>query len=200
MNFDLIAKHITPRSVLDIGANTGGWYREAKSRWPDAYFFLIEGNPACAEYLAATGESFRIALLSDAEKEVEFFTRVDAPTCTGSSYKREKTEFYADDKINTDRLPTARLADVCEGSVFDLIKIDTQGSELDILRGGIDIARAAKAIVMEVSLEEYNDGAPLADETLAFMASLGFRATEVLQEIVHPIKRHVIQNDLLFIR
>lgn len=201
MNFELVTKHFTPRAVLDIGANVGGWHNEARLHWPDAYFFLIEGNPACAEMLTMTGASNRITLLSDTEKEVTFYTRQGAPTCTGASYKREQTQFYSDEAIIPHTMTTQRLADVVEGHVFDLIKLDTQGSELDIINGGLDIVKAAKGVIMELSFVEYNKGAPMAPEVSNFMANLGFFQAEVLGDICHPIDRHqIIQRDVLFLK
>lgn len=200
MNFDLIRKHISPTSILDIGANVGGFYHEAKQHWPDAYFLLIEGNPACAEMLAATGASHRIALLSDSEKEVTFHTRKGAPTCTGASYLREQTEFYNDENLITETLSTQRLDDLLDGQPFQLIKIDTQGSELDIFRGGENTLAAAKAVIMEVSHVEYNAGAPMAPDVFRFMEERGFRFGEKLGDIVHPTTRAHIQSDILFLR
>lgn len=200
MNFELIKKHINPTSVLDIGAHTGMWHNEARLHWLNAYFFLIEGNPACAEQLAMTGASMRIALLSDTEKDVEFFTRKDAPTCTGSSYYREDTEFYADGKVEPHVMRTQRLDDVVEGHSFQFIKIDVQGAELDVFRGGLNTLASAQAVVMELSVVEYNKGAPLMDEVIKFMDDHGFRLAEWLGDIVHPINRNVIQRDALFLR
>lgn len=200
MNFDLVKKHINPVSLLDIGANIGGWHNEARLHWPNSYFFLIEGNPACAEQLAMTGASMRIALLSDTEKDVEFFTRKDAPTCTGSSYYRENTVFYEGDKAEPHIMRTQRLDDVVEGHAFQLIKIDVQGAELDVLRGGLTTLASAQAVVMELSVTEYNAGAPLMDETVKFMEDHGFYMAELLGDIVHPINRNVIQRDALFLR
>lgn len=200
MNFDLIKKHINPKSILDVGSNVGHWHNEARLHWLNAYFFLIEGNPACAEQLAMTGASMRIALLSDTEKEVTFFTRNDAPTCTGASYYRENTEFYADNRAVPHTLLTQRLDDVVEGHTFELIKIDTQGSELDILRGAPNTLNAARAVIMEVSLTNYNEGAPQMSETVMFMEAHGFYLAENLGDIVHPVQRNVIQRDCLFLR
>lgn len=200
MNFELITKHFRPKSCLDVGAHIGMWHNHARLHWLDAYFFLIEGNPACAEQLAMTGASMRIALLSDEEKEVTFYTRKDAPSCTGSSYRRENTDFYAEGKVDETKMMTRKLSDVVEGQVFDLIKIDTQGSELDIMRGGLDIIKAAKGVILEMSLVEYNKGAPTWDEVTAFMKDIGFEAAENLGWIVHPISRENIQADILFLK
>lgn len=200
MNFDLIKKHVNPATILDVGANVGHWHNEARLHWLNAFFFLIEGNPACAAQLIQTGAAVRIALLSDTEKEVDFFTRTDAPTCTGASYYRENTTFYGDDKATAQNLRTHRLDDVVGGREFDLIKLDTQGSELDILRGAPNTLSAAKAVIMEVSLTNYNEGAPQMAETVMFMEAHGFHLAENLGDIIHPIDRNVIQRDCLFLR
>lgn len=201
MNFPLITQHIKPRSVLDIGAHTGGWYRDAVQHWPDAYYFLIEGNPACAPALADTGVSHRIALLSDREKEVTFHTRRGIPCATGDSYLREKTPFYADEHLVSTTMETRRLDDVCEGCVFDLVKLDTQGSELDIMRGGDNIMRMAKAVVIEVSHVEYNEGAPSEETVSGHLRSLGFRPVEVVERLNYCLPpHHHIQSSVLFLK
>jgi len=201
MNFDILKQHITPRSCLDIGANRSAWTKEARKHWPDAIYLLVEGNPECREELDASGENFRIALLSDSEKEVTLWQRKGAPACTGVSYKREVgTPFYEGDNAVGVPMMTQRLDDLVEGHPFDLIKIDTQGSELDIFRGAPNTLASAKAVVMELSIIPYNQGAPLADEQIQFMASHGFFVSADLGEICHPISREIIQKDVLFLR
>lgn len=200
MNFDIIKKYIAPKTILDIGAHTGMWHNQARLHWPNAYFFLIEGNPACTEQLAMTGARMKIALLSDTGKEVEFFTRKDAPSCTGSSYYKENTDFYSYGKTDSHIMRTQRLDDVVEGQVFQLIKIDIQGAELDAFRGGPNTLASAQAVVMELAIEPYNIGAPLMPEVVEFMGERGFHIAEFLGDIVHPIGRHVVQKDALFMR
>ena len=49
-------------------------------------------------------------------------------------------------------------------ATFDLVKLDTQGSEIDILNGGSHMIKNTTAIIVEVSHVEYNENAPLVDE------------------------------------
>ena len=53
--------------------------------------------------------------------------------------------------------------------------MDTQGSELDILRGGKNLISKASAVILEISYFEWNLGAPLADEIIDYMESIGFK-------------------------
>lgn len=201
MNFNAIKERINPVSVLDIGAHVGNWYREAKTHWPDAYYLLIEGNPACSGALSDLGVSFRIALLSDTERQVPFHTRRGCGPTSGDSYYREKTPFYEGEQDVVVPLNTQRLDDVCEGQTFQLIKLDTQGSELDIIRGGKTVISAAKAVVIEVSHVEYNEGAPKKEQVIAELEALGFRQDAVVENINYCLPPHNhIQSSILFLK
>lgn len=201
MNLAEVAKRIVPpNAILDIGANRGHWAEEAHKQWPCALIECVEGNPECFEHLAAKPHPFHIALLSDAPKELTFYQRDGAPACTGCSYYRELTEFYEGDKARPVHMQSTTLDTLFPTDTFDLIKLDVQGAELDVLRGGPHLVARAQALLMECALEPYNDGAPLVDEVIEFCQSIGFGAAEPIEDIVHPIKRHVIQRDYLFLR
>jgi hypothetical protein len=92
---------------------------------------------------------------------------------------------------------------VCRGQSYDLIKIDCQGAELDIMKGGTDVMSRAKHVIMEIPVDgvtPYNIGAPTRTEVLDYMFSIGFTKHTALEDIVHPIHRYVIQQDVLFER
>jgi FkbM family methyltransferase len=204
MNFSLISPHITPKFVLDIGARLGDWAKEAKAVWPDADFFLIEGNRECRTALEESGFRHTIELLSDSEKSVDFYTLRDCPTATGASYYRENTPFFEGDKAVVTKLPTRTLDFYFEINHEQprpwLLKIDCQGSELDILKGGQKVLAQSDAVILELSRVEYNIGAPLCDEVDAWMQEHGFKAVDVVGDIVHVIDRHVVQSDVLYLR
>ena len=65
---------------------------------------------------------------------------------------------------------------------FDIIKIDTQGSELDIIKGGLNTVQKASYIIMEVAKLQYNEGTPLFDEVIEYMNSIGFTNHEIIDE------------------
>ena len=57
----------------------------------------------------------------------------------------------------------------------DLIKIDAQGSELDILEGGSKILSNAKYLIVELQHIEYNDNAPLFEESIDIIENAGWK-------------------------
>jgi hypothetical protein len=199
MSLELIKKYFTPKTILDIGANNGQFYNESKNIFPDSYFLLIEGNEYCEPSLKTLGVDYKISLLSDSIKEVDFYLRKQEYTCTGNSIYREKTSFYNDNEIVIEKKKTDTLSNVLGQQYFDLIKIDVQGSEIDIIIGGLDIINNCKGLLMEVSLEEYNEGSPTIEFVDNFMKNLNFEKVEIINNLNHPIKHTLIQQDVLYI-
>ena len=199
MGLEKIKNYFEPKSILDIGANVGQFYNEIKGIFPDSYYYLIEGNDSCEVVLETLNVDYSICLLSDCEKEVDFYVRKHEPRCTGNSIYRENTSFYDDDQIIILKKQTKTLSSILNNQTFDLIKIDVQGSEIDIINGGLDIIKEAKGILMEVSLMEYNQNSPTKDFVYKYMDNLGFKPVELIGNINHPLTYELIQQDILFL-
>jgi FkbM family methyltransferase len=192
-----VQDYFHPYRILDIGANIGQFHQLAKQTFPDAFIFSIEASSDCEPYLQQLTDNYYIGLLAKDTLEYDFYSRKDAPTGTGNSIYRELTHFYSEDQLEIIKQKGIKLDDLFEpDSEFDLIKIDTQGSELDIITGGINLCKKAKGILLEVSLTQYNQGAPLYWEVLTFMKELGFRPEAILDESRNHGSH---QQDILFI-
>jgi len=191
-------KDLYPYRILDLGTNTGEWAKEAQTVWPNAEIFCIEGNTACEPALIESGFEYRIALLGDCVRKVQFHKAKYSATATGNSYLKENTPFFDDADVEERELVPIGLI-FGSDDTFNLIKIDCQGAELDIIRGGIDLFKRAKTIIMEVAVSNYNEGAPQWQEVIDFMAELGFNKTQILSNITHPMNPDLlIQHDVLF--
>lgn len=199
MTLENVKKYFIPNSILDIGSNVGQFYNECKLVFPDAYYFLIEGNYKCEEDIVKLNVDYSISLLSDIEKEVGFYIRIHEEKCTGNSIYREKTSFFNNDQIKIEKRKTTTLSTLLNKQNFDLIKIDVQGSELDIMKGGLEIIKNAKGIILEIPIEEYNENSPTKEEIFKFMYENNFEKVDVLGIILHPINHHLIQEDILFL-
>jgi len=194
---------INPKSILDIGAHTGQFHGWSKRVWPDVGVFMIEANPLHKDTLnklaTVNGDSSLIAALGDEVREVTFYTRSDKPQTEGNSYYKEHNYWDIPQLVQESKVMLKRLDDIFEDdAVFDLIKVDTQGSELDILKGGENLVSRASAIILEVSYIEYNEGAPSQQETLDYMKEIGFTQKMSIGE--HYNGEEVVQKDLLFLR
>lgn len=202
MKLTYISKYFTPINVLDIGGHTGEFYSTIKSFYPHCDVYIIEGNKDCEPYLINLKTKYKITLLSDKQKEIIYYKTKENPLCTGNSIYREITCHYSDEKIIQEKRTTETLDDIFNNNeIFDLIKIDTQGSEIDILRGGKNLIKKAKGIVLEVSFTQYNAGAPLYSRVVEFMNDNNFIEREILDEACDysPSIGPFLQRDILFI-
>lgn len=172
-NLKTVSNYFIPYRILDIGANVGQFHLFCKEIYPDSFVFSIEASPSCEEHLKKITSDYLIAMLAKDNSVYDFYSRKNDPTCTGNSIYKELTEFYSDDQIEILHQPGVKLDDLfTEESEFELIKMDTQGSELDIISGGISLCKKAKGILLEVSLTQYNEGAPLYDDVIKFMGNI----------------------------
>ena len=193
-----ITKYFYPDRILDIGANVGQFHMLAKQQFPSSFIFSIEASKECEASLKTITDNYYIGMLAKDNSEYNFYKRKGDPTSTGNSFYRELTHFYSDDQLDIVNEKGIMLDNLFEKeSEFDLIKIDTQGSELDIITGGITLCKRAKGILLEVSLTQYNEGAPLYGEVVEFMKGIGYTPVEVLDDT----RNHgAHQQDILFVK
>jgi len=191
-----------PRTLLDVGAHIGTFSLAFLQAFPDCVPTLVEPNPFCEEALAKLPFERRMAAASDENGEAELFLTKEWLQSTGTSLYRENTDFFRDEVTIRRTVPKARLDDLFAGRRFDFVKIDTQGSELDVLRGGETLLRGADYILIEISLVNYNAGAAPAEAVFAQLAAMGFAPVDVTD--FHRLRGvregGLLQIDLLFRR
>ena len=188
-----------PKTVLDIGAYEGHWSREFKTIFPDAAILMIEGQQSKDVKLQEASNSlinttYKIALLGSEEKEVEFNIYE-----TASSVLTEDNETNA--KVENRNLQL--LDKVVKDTPFkrpDFIKIDTQGYELEILKGGLNTLKYAEMVLMEVSLLNIYNNCPLVHDVIIFMKAQGYVLYDICSLIKRPYDRALYQSDFLFIK
>ena len=190
-----------PRTILDVGAQIGDFYRESKEVWPDSQIMMIEATQECEPYLKETGGNYLIAVLSDSKKTIPFYKTKLAETNTGNSVYKELTSAYSDENLIVEERNTYTLDELYDGytATFDLIKLDTQGSEIDIMNGGSRLIKNTSVIIVEVSHVEYNEKAPLVDEVREYMESVGFIYNMEIGQTYSNEFNGLIQRDLVFL-
>jgi FkbM family methyltransferase len=211
-NYPNVLKYFTPESYLDIGVCKGHAIPFILQQLPSLKFVeMIEACELHRPDLEKISEiykiPFHIEVLSDTIKEVTF--HLDGlgaeSTGPGNSYYLEDTHHY----INTpsEQRTTNTLDNIYgESFTFDLIKMDTQGSELDIIKGGINLINRTNGIILEENVYRYNFGAALHDEIKDYMDSIGFVLAELLDDkqrtILNREGKQVFQReiDTLYIR
>jgi len=193
----------SPRTILDIGAYQGEWTKMAHQIFPLAKIFMIEATPDNESLLRNVSEAsgLSMALLGDKSKKSVIFYLADpkeTSISTGNSIYIEKTQYF--NNRHFIRLPMITLDFLVEKRKLknvDFIKIDTQGSELNILKGGKKTVSKAEFILLETQNLEYNDKAPFTEDVVIAMKSYGFRLFDIL-ETHYLSSGELFQVDLLF--
>ncbi len=80
----------------------------------------------------------------------------------------------------------------------NFIKIDTQGSELDILKGAKQSISNCSLIYLECPIIEYNLMSPSLNEYVKYLNSISFVPYDVCE--THTIDNILVQIDILFIK
>lgn len=190
------------RNYLDIGANLGQFHSEMQEIYPGIPAVMIEPNPFCVSKLnkilnRAPDNNFRLIQcgISDIDGEMELMTLRSKTKSKGASFY-QPVDYTDPDNILRVKVPVNQLDTLFPSESFDFVKIDVQGSEKNVLKGGQQLLPRCKYVLIEVSLIEWNKGAAPADELVRMMQDLGFyifRATD-FHEYIQPIA----QIDIVF--
>jgi FkbM family methyltransferase len=191
-------ENFTPKRFLDIGANIGNYSKMIKEIWSEVDVFMVEANPHNEQFLKNTGYDYIISLLSDKISVYDFYLNKTDINSTGCSIYREDTLYFSDENLDVIKLTSNTLDNLFEDQQFDLIKIDTQGSEIDILKGGLNLISKSQYIIIEASLINYNIDAPLINDVLNFMISNNYMMIDVIE--LHYLNKTLSQIDILFKR
>lgn len=193
----LSANGLAPDLIIDVGAYVGGWSRAVRSIFPEAPILMVEANPEKRGVLSAVcsqlGNARVEMTLLGAERRgaVSFYAMQ-----TGSSVLPELTEVPR----SVLSLSMSTLDElVPAGTRNALLKLDVQGYELEVLKGAASTLAASAAVVLEVSLLPYNEGAPLFAEVVAFMRSQGLLAYDICATLRRRSDSAISQADLVFV-
>jgi FkbM family methyltransferase len=188
------------KNVLDVGAFIGEYVDVIKNIKPDVYVFSIEANKDCEYVLKQKNANSVISCLSNTKGKKIFYKTKENLICTGNSLYRENTKHYSDDNIIKEEVETTTLdlllSEVQPNINFDFIKLDTQGSELDILKGSSNTLKTIKLIVAETDVSGYNIGAPSQAEVIEYLDIIGYALVGVVDNLHWNGK--LLQQDILF--
>jgi FkbM family methyltransferase len=191
-----------PRATIDVGANAGDWSRMCRRVFPDTKILAIEPQTRCEPSLRQMAHELggvtiaQILVGARAAAAVPFYQQ----EFTGISSVLREPEAPAVATVPKDMVTLDELIASEEFPQPGLIKLDVQGYELEVLRGGSQALAGAEVVLMEVNLLPIYEGAPLLHETIAFMTDGGFRAYDFCSAMRRPLDDALFQTDMLFVR
>lgn len=201
-----IENGLNPQTVIDVGVATGT--PELYKAFPDAFHLLIEPLRENLPYLEQWQKElkhceYRLAVASNQVGETLINVHSDL---VGSSLYKETEGASVDGNERTVRAVT--LDTVCKNLNLSepyLIKIDTQGSEIDVLEGATHILPKTQFVILEVSFFEFFQGAPTTWDYFEFMKQRSFVIYDIfdisyrlLDGAMSQVNMAFVQKDSIF--
>jgi FkbM family methyltransferase len=179
-------------AVVDVGANVGDWSAAVMRVCKFCHLIVVEPAPVLQEILLKRFGKFRnVTLISEAlaskRGRMEFHITDDSASASLLSPRSGMNRYYGHGFTaeTTCTVPVSTLDDVTAGiDRVSLIKLDVQGYEVQVLKGGIQTVQKCDTIMMEVTFYSYYDGDSSFFVLHQFIAQHGF----VLWNLSEPFK------------
>ena len=192
---------LRPKTIIDVGAAKGT--PALYEVFPKARHIFVEPLEEFIPYL-----NFLVNKLNKAEyiiaaagtQQGSIVVNVH-PDLVGSSIYKEGE----DSNVNgVERIvPVMSLNEICKEKGTEgpyLIKIDTQGSELAVLRGAKEILQKTEFVILEVSLFEFFKDGPQLFECVDFMKKQGFVTYDIFNLQYRLLDGAMSQVDIAFVK
>lgn len=203
MDMESVLMRLSRRSgsigtVIDIGASNGRWSDMAMPFFPQARFIgvdplserepqlkrLKERHPRFDYVLCVAGEE------AEATVQMAVSGDLDGSTVGGSDGVVRQVPSRSVDAI-------VRMKQ-CQGPF--ILKFDTHGFEVPILKGATQTLANTQYIVMEVYNYRHTEGTLLFHEMCALLDTMGFRCFNMADPMQRPLDRSLWQMDFFFAR
>ena len=185
-------------TVIDIGASTGIWSQALMHHFPACRYLLIEAQPvheAALREFCGTHINAQFVLAAAGEKAGHIFFDAADPFSGQASYTRTSTANVRLPVTTVDHEVSARKL----GGPY-LLKFDTHGFELPILKGATDTLSNTAVIIMECYNFKIAPECLMFDEMCGYLAQLGFRCIDLVDPMHRPYDDAFWQMDLVFVR
>jgi FkbM family methyltransferase len=195
-------------SILDIGSNEGQFAEKILSIFPNAEIHCFEPLPEIYDALKLNLHSqnkayFYNYALGTSTGEVSMQRNEYSP----SSSLLEMLDLH---KINFDFAVKSKSTKIqirtldsffknpIKGPV--LLKIDVQGYEMPVLRGGNSVLEQSSVVIIETSFYQLYKDQPLFEDIYSYLTNRGFRYVGNVEQLESPKNRQILQADAVFIK
>ncbi|NQU87010.1 MAG: FkbM family methyltransferase [Mariniphaga sp.] len=196
-------------TVIDIGANIGEFTFIFSELFPNAYIYAFEPLPDCFNQLEKRTKNMRnIKIFNFALGSTEGELKLHKSSWHPASSFREMGDLHkqnyphsseSDDLIvRIKKLDDIFKKESLTNNIF--IKMDVQGFEDEVIKGGPNIFKNAKVVVVESSYQKLYDNEPLFDGIYSLLKPLGFEFRGSLKQSVSKSDESFLQADCIFIK
>jgi FkbM family methyltransferase len=198
--------------VLDVGANTGQYGDLLFETGFQGTLISFEAIPSVHQQLSEHAKGKRRSWLvapcaALGSKRGQININVSANSVSSSVLPMlaahldvaPHSRYVGKQWINVERLDDLALGLVPPAGKL-LLKVDTQGYELEVLKGATGLLQRVAAVQLELSLTPLYEGGPTFLAMVAFMASAGFELFGIVPEFTDERSGRLLQVDGFFVR
>jgi FkbM family methyltransferase len=201
-------KKLEISTVLDIGSNIGQFAISFNSAMPKAKIFSFEPIPECFRELQKNIENipnitaFNIGL-GDFSGDLEF--EENEHTMSSSFLKMtslHKQAFPHTTSSKLTKVKVEKLDSFAEKIIINrplLIKLDVQGYEEQVIKGGENIISQAAIIIVETSFTTLYEEQPLFKDIYDLLKKRGFSYAGSFEDLRDPTSGEILQEDSIFL-
>lgn len=196
----LLAKKHQINTIIDVGASDGIWSRLALNFYPLAQYFLIEANPAheqaLKDFVLEYGNTqYTLAAAGDRQGgQVSFSFNSEDLYGGQASYVPQASSITIPQTTLDNEIRSRKL----KGPY--LIKLDTHGFEIPILKGALQTLMNTEVIIVECYNFKISPECLLFYEMCEYLDQLDFRCINLVDPLWRPFDQAFWQMDLIFIR
>lgn len=216
--YDTLRKIINGEEAItfvDVGANTGQTIDLVRKDFKNAKIYSFEPTPELVKqledkYIKDTRVKISEKALADFDGEAKFYVSTYSPT---NSMLIPDIELYteihsdrADDLKNLKEIivPVTTLSNWYKANNLteriDVLKIDTQGTELQVLKGAEDLLKdKIKIIILEVQFVNFYKGSPPYYRIFEFLYNHEFNLLDFYNNM-RLNNLEIIESDLIFLK
>lgn len=195
-------------TVIDIGANTGQFALKIAKILPKAKIYSFEPIEACYNELINNTKKLNIETYNVALGENEYTSKINVSAHSPSSSLLEmehnhKELFKHTAQSKEEVIHVKTLDSILKPKELDkniLVKIDVQGFEASVLRGGPDLISEAKIIIIEINYYPLYKNQASFHEIYTILSQYKFQFVGNLNQTFNHVTGDVIYSDSVFIK
>lgn len=202
-------RNLDIKTVLDVGANTGQFATLIREILPQCDIYSFEPLGDCFEKLRSLqgrlGRFHAIkCALGEEDTEVDMHRSEFSPSSSVLAMRGLHARLFPHTaRTWVERVQMRKLDDVAaELEIRDnlLIKIDVQGYEDRVIRGGTQVVTRAKVLIVEVSFQPLYESQPLFDSIYQMLDERGFKYAGSMDQLTSPVDGSIVQCDAIFLK
>lgn len=200
---------VSPRTVIDVGANKGQFSVACLELFDGAAVFSIEPDQAVAGVLRSNLKkkhdrrvTVDVCAISSEVGQVTFHVNSDSQVSSLLPLGQDRKTYFPRSMVEREVVVPANTVDSLfnERSMQEpiLLKIDAQGAEDLVLEGAVETLRRVRWIIIEVSFKKLYEGEKSFMQITEKLASHGFHFVRPLNVHLSPQTHEIMEMDALF--